>query len=88
MSAISVITSLMPLVQSAASVIQSFQGDAKAASTNSAIADAAEVLSVVAPLVESFSRGIEVSPEEVREALVGMDQALDAFDAEIQKQGG
>lgn len=88
MSTITTIAGLMPLVQQAAGVIAAFQGDAKAAATTQKIADAVEVLNAGAQLAESFSRGIEVTPEDVRAALAGMDDALASFDAEIARQGG
>lgn len=86
MSAASTITGLMPLLKSAADTIAAFTGTADEARGNNVIQDAAEVISVIAPLVDSFSRGNEVTPEEVRASLAGMDQALDAFDAEIARQ--
>lgn len=88
MSVASTIAGLMPLVKSAADVIASFTGTAEQASKSSVITDAAEVIAAVSPLVDSFSRGMEVTPEDVRAALAGMDDALDAFDAEIARQGG
>jgi hypothetical protein len=85
-SAISTITGLMPLVKQAAETIGQFTGTAEEASRSNVIQDAAEVIGAIAPLVDTFSRGVEVTPEDVREALVGMDTALEAFDAEIARQ--
>lgn len=88
MSAMTVITGLMPLIKNAADVIQTFTGTAEEARSNSVITDALEIIGATAPLVDSFARGMEVTEEDVRAALAGMDQALDAFDAEIARQGG
>lgn len=88
MSALSTIASLMPLVQSAVDVLAAFQGTAKAASASKAVTDAAEVISAAAPLIESFTSGQEVTEQDVRDALAGMDQALASFDAEIARQSG
>lgn len=88
MSAATTLAGLMPLVKSAADVIAAFKGDAKAASTDDKIADAVEILTAGAELAESFSRGEEITPDDVRAALVGMDDELAKFDAEIAQQGG
>lgn len=86
MSAITTITSLMPLVKQAADVIAAFRGDAQQASSDTKIADAVEVLTAGAQLAESFSRGIEITPDDVRVALANMDEKIAAFDAEIARQ--
>ena len=86
MSASTTLAGLMPLVQSAAGVIAAFRGDAAAASTDAKIADAVEILQAGADLATAFSRGEEVTPENVRNALAGMDDAIADFDAEIAKQ--
>lgn len=86
MSAASTIAGLMPLLKQAADTIAQFTGTPEEASKSSVIGDAAEVLGAIVPLVESFSHGMEVTPDDVRASLLGMDQALDAFDAEIAKQ--
>jgi hypothetical protein len=88
MSTTQTLAGLMALVKAAADTVAAFQGDASAASTDNKIADAVEVLTAGAQLAESFSRGNEITEEDVRDALVGMDEALADFDAEIQKQGG
>lgn len=84
------LTAIVPLIQSALDVIAAFQGDAQAASKDRKFSDAVEVINAVAPLLDSFSRGIDVTPEDVKDALVGMDDALAKFDEEIarQQQGG
>lgn len=84
------LTAIIPVVQSALDVLATFSGSAEDASRDSKISDAAQVISAVAPLIDGFSRGEEITPEAVRDALVGMDEALTAFDEEIarQEQGG
>lgn len=86
MSAASTIAGLMPLLKQAADTIAQFTGSAQQASKSNVIQDAVEVISAVAPLVESFGHGIEVTPDEVRASLMGMDKALADFDAEIARQ--
>lgn len=88
MSTISVITGLMPVLKSAADVIQQFTGTAEEARENSVVSDALEIIGALSPLVDSFAHGSEVTPEDVRAALAGMDEALSDFDAEIARQGG
>lgn len=89
MSAITTIISIMPLIQQAAGVITSFVGDDDdKARADKTIQDALEIIGAVAPLVDAFSRGQDVTPDDVRASLAGMDSALGAFDAEIAKQGG
>lgn len=88
MSAITTIVGVMPLIKSAADTIAAFSGTDDQARESNAIQDAAEIIGAVAPLVDAFSRGVDVTPEDVREALIGMDQALASFDAEIARQGG
>lgn len=80
------ISTLMPLVKQAADTIAQFTGTAEEASKSSVITDAAEVLAAVVPLVDAFTRGQEVTPEDVRRQLDGMDDALSALDAEIARQ--
>lgn len=82
----SAITGLSGLLKSAADVLAAFSGSADDALGDSTIQQAAEIISAAAPLVDSFSRGIEVSEADVREALVGMDDSLAAFDAAIAQQ--
>lgn len=82
----SAIAGLMALLSSAASTVAAFEGNADDALGETKIQQAAEIISAAAPLVDSFSRGIEVSEADVREALVGMDDSLAAFDAAIAQQ--
>lgn len=89
MSAITVITSVMPLIKQAADTIAAFDGtDDQQARGDSTLQQALEVIGALAPLVDSFSRGMDVTPDDVRGALATMDDAQAAFDAEIAKQGG
>lgn len=86
MSALSVITGLMPLIKSAAEAIQAFTGDEQQARSDNTVQDALEVIGAVAPLVDDFARGGQVTPEDARAALADMDPALREFDAEILRQ--
>lgn len=87
MPAISVILGLMPLIQSAAQVVTAFAGDDDdRARQDQKLADAFDVITSVAPLIETFTQGGNVTEADVREALDGYDDALAAFDAEIARQ--
>jgi hypothetical protein len=88
MSAIQVIQGFMPLIQNAADLVATFTGTDDEARGDSTIQQALEVIGTLAPLVDSFSRGANITPEQVRSALAGMGPALADFDAEIAKQGG
>jgi hypothetical protein len=90
-SSLQVIKGLMPIVQAAAQTIAAFTGkDDTAARADDAFQKAAEIIGAVSPLVDSFSRGGEVTIEDARAALADADDALAVLDAEIarQKQGG
>lgn len=84
----STLSGLLPIVRKAWDTLEQFTGDAAEASRSSVITDAIEVLSAVTPLIEDFGRGTEITPEDVRGALMDMDTALADFDAEIARQGG
>lgn len=82
----SALSGLLPIVRKAWDTLEQFTGDAAEASRSSVITDAIEVISAVTPLIEDFGRGTEITPEDVRGALMDMDTALADFDAEIAKQ--
>lgn len=86
MSASSTIASLVPLARKAWDTLEQFTGTAAEASRSNVITDAIEVISAVTPLIEDFGRGTEITPEDVRGALMDMDTALADFDAEIARQ--
>jgi hypothetical protein len=86
MPSISVILGLMPLIQNAVQTISSFVGDDDQARNDTVISNAFEVITAVAPLIETFTSGGDVTAEDVKEALDGYDQALADFDAEIARQ--
>lgn len=80
------ILTIVPLIQTALGVIGAFQGNAQTAKVTGQIQDAIGVVTALTPLVQQFTSGQEVTPEQVRAALAGKDAALAAFDAEIAKQ--
>lgn len=82
------ILSILPLIQTALGVIGQFKGSAKMAKTTGYVQDAIGVVSALAPLVEQFGQGKEVTPEDVRDALADKDEALAEFDRLIKEQGG
>jgi hypothetical protein len=88
MASFDVIKSILPLIQAAAQTINSFVGDDNAARNDATITDAFDVITAVVPLIDTFVNGDEVTPDDVRQALAGYDQALADFDAEIARQGG
>jgi hypothetical protein len=83
---ITVIQGIMPLLKAAADAIAAFTGNDEAARADSVFTNAAEVFGALTPLIDAFTRGANVTEEDVRNALVGMDQALAGFDAEIARQ--
>jgi hypothetical protein len=74
------ITQILPLLQSALATIAMFNGTAKAAQDVAYVQDAVMVVSALTPLVLAFGSGQEVTPEQVRLALKGKDDALATFD--------
>lgn len=88
MSTSTVISSLAKVVKDAAEVIGSFTGTAGEASVTKKIIDAVEVVAAAVPIFDSFSRGNEVTADDVRESFAAMDESKEAFDAEIARQGG
>lgn len=82
------ILSILPLIQSALSVIGSFKGSASLAKTTGYIQEAVGVVTALTPLVQQFGSGAEVTPDDVRAALAGKDKALAEFDELIAKKGG
>jgi hypothetical protein len=80
------IASLLPMIQAALGVIGAFKGSAAQAKTTSKVQDAISVVAAVTPLIQQFGAGTEVTEDQVRAALAGMDAALADFDAEIARQ--
>lgn len=88
MSAITVILGLMPLIKAAAETVLSFTGDDDQARNDTTVSNAFDVITAVAPLIETFTNGGDVTEVDVKQALDGYDQALADFDAEIARQEG
>lgn len=80
------ILAALPLLQSALNVFGAFKGSAVQAKADNAVQDAMAVIAAVSPLLQSFSAGQEVTPDQVKAALAGKNAALAAFDAEIARQ--
>lgn len=83
MSAILIIQGLMPLLKAAADTIAAFTGNSDAARVDSLFTNATGVVNAVAPLINSFTQGMEVTEDDVRNALAGSDQAIADFDQAI-----
>ena len=89
MSAITVILGLMPLIKNAAETVLAFTGDKDDQARNdTTLSNAFDVITAVAPLIETFTNGGDVTEVDVKQALDGYDQALADFDAEIARQEG
>jgi hypothetical protein len=86
MSAGTVLASVMPMLRSAIDIFESFSGSAAEAKLDDTIQSAADIVAAVVPLIDSLRNGEEITPDDVREALAGMDDALSLFDAEIARQ--
>lgn len=82
------ILSILPLINSAFSVIGQFRGDAQAAKVADHVQEAIGVVNALTPLVSSFTSGNEVTAEDMRLALAGKDSALEEFDKLIKARGG
>lgn len=88
---ISAITGVLGLINPAlgliGTLVSSFgKGDASAKfdKVSGQLQDAAGVVTALAPLVKQFADGEEITPENVRDALADMDEALEEFDALIK----
>jgi hypothetical protein len=75
-------------IQAALSIIGAFKGDAQTAKVTGYVQDAVGVIHALTPLVTQFGNGREVTPEDVRAALAGKDDALKAFDDLIAQKDG
>lgn len=89
-STLSTITGVLGIINPAlgviGSLVASFGGGDTGAKFNKVsgqVKDAANVVSSLAPLLQQFADGEDVTPDQVRGALVGMDAALSEFDALI-----
>lgn len=93
-STISTITSVLGMINPAIGVIGSLIGSfagksdvsAKFDKISSQVQDAAGVVTALAPLVQQFADGNDVTPGEVRDALAGMDDRLAEFDRLIKEK--
>lgn len=74
---------LISLINPALSLLGAFTGSAQEAKISGAVQDAVGVVNALTPLVTQFTSGMEVTPDDVRAALAGMDSALADFDAAI-----
>ncbi len=77
------ILSILPLIQSAIGIIGTFNGSAQMAKNTGYVQGAIGVITKLTPLVQQFGAGKEVTPDDVRLALAGMDAAISEFDALI-----
>lgn len=80
------ILSILPMIQSALSVIGQFKGNATLAKTTGYIQDAVGVVTALTPLVQQFGQGKEVTADDVRAALADKDAALAEFDRLIAEK--
>lgn len=94
-STINTIGTVLGMINPAIGVITSLVGSLSGAGSQTAekfgkvagqVQDAFGVVKALTPLVEQFSNGNEVTPEEVRAALAGADTALNEFDRLIAEK--
>lgn len=90
---ISTISTVLGLINPALGVIGSLVssfGSSKNSDTftkvSGQVQDAASVVTALAPLVQQFANGSEVTPEDVRAALAGSSDAIKAFDDMIAQK--
>lgn len=81
------LATLLSLINPALGVLAAFKGSAQTAKVTGYIQDAAGVVNAVVPLINQFASGKEVTPDDVRSALAGMDAKIAEFDALIAAQG-
>ncbi len=79
---------LLSLINPAMSILGAFTGSAQEAKINGAVQNAVSVVNALTPLVTQFTSGREVTPDDVRAALAGMDSALADFDKAIAASDG
>lgn len=82
------ILSAVSLIQTALSVVSTFKGSPQLAKTTGYVQDAVAVVNALTPIVNQFAAGHEVTEADVKAALFGKDQALQAFDDLIKQKGG
>lgn len=80
------ILALLPMFQSALSVIGSFKGSPAIAKTTGYVQDAVSVVTALTPLVQQWGNGQDVTPDQVKAALAGKDAALAEFDRIIAEK--
>lgn len=74
------ILTVLSMLTQALGVVGQFKGNAQVAKTTGYVQDAVQVVGALAPLVQQFGAGHEVTPDDVRAALAGKDAALKSFD--------
>ena len=67
---------------------RAFKGSPQLAKTTGYVQDAVAVVNALTPIVNQFAAGHEVTEADVKAALFGKDQALQAFDDLIKQKGG
>ena len=75
------IPTVMPLIQSALGIIGAFKGSAQAAKITDGVQDALAVVAALTPLLTQWGSGTQVTADDVRTALAGLDTTLDDFEA-------
>jgi len=84
------ITGVLGLINPALGLIGSFVGSAATSESvtkiTSQVQDAVGVVTALAPIVQQFGNGEEVTPADVQSALDGMDAALATFDKLIAEK--
>lgn len=82
-----ILTTILGLVTPALNVLSAFTGNAQAAKASAVVQDAVGVVTALVPLVQQFGRGDDVTEDDVRTALAGMDTQIAKFDEAIKAAG-
>lgn len=77
---------VITLIQGAMSVLTAFKGSAATAKITGTVTEAIATITALAPIVQQFGDGKEVTPDDVRAALAGKDAALAEFDRVIAEK--
>jgi len=82
------LSTVLPLISGAVEVLGQFSGNAKVAKATPYVTEAVGVITSLAPVLQSYADGHDVTTDDVREALAGKDKALADFDEAIKAAGG
>ena len=82
------LATILPLISGAVQILTQFNGSAKVAAVTPYVAEAVGVITSLAPILQGYANGTEVTEDDVRAALAGKDKALAELDEAIKAAGG